>query len=81
VQNAVAVLVPAVGVQITAVERLVVPFVNCTVPVGPPPLLVVETFAVRVTLPPEAILVDELVTAVVVSTPTVSVTPADVEDA
>src|SRR5713226_9062139 len=79
VQNAVAVLVPAVGMHVTAVESAVVPFLNCTVPVGPAPLLVVETFAVRVTLPPEAILVAELVTLVVVCTPTVTVTPAAVE--
>jgi hypothetical protein len=40
---------------------------------------VVATVAVRVTLPPEAILAAELVALIVVSSPTVTVTPADVE--
>jgi len=66
VQNAVAAVVPAVGVHVAAVESALLPFLNCTVPVGPAPWLVVATVAVRVTLPPEAILVTELVTVVVV---------------
>lgn len=37
VQNAVAVPVPAVGMHVAAVESAVVPFLNCTVPVGPAP--------------------------------------------
>ena len=37
VQKAVAVLVPAVGAHVTAVESVAVPFLNCTVPVGPAP--------------------------------------------
>src|SRR5713226_3886676 len=49
-------LVPAVGVQVVALPSAVDPFMNCTVPVTPAPLLVVPvTFAVSVTLPPEAI--------------------------
>jgi len=47
VHNAVVVLVPAVGVHATALERLLDPFLNCTVPVGPTPLLVVFTMAVN----------------------------------
>jgi len=67
VQKAVVVLVPAVGVHVTAVERVLAPFLNCTVPVGPTPWLVVATVAVSVTLPPEEILETELVTLVVVA--------------
>jgi len=37
VQNAVAVVVPAVGVHVAAVESALAPFLNCTVPVGPAP--------------------------------------------
>jgi hypothetical protein len=37
VQDAVVVLVPAVGAHVTAVESALVPFLNCTVPVGPAP--------------------------------------------
>src|SRR5690349_18867056 len=66
VQNAVAVAVPAVGVHVTAAESGVVPLLNSTVPVGPAPWLVVATVAVRVTLPPELMLVAELTTVVVV---------------
>lgn len=66
-QKAVVVLVPAVGVHVTAVERVLAPFLNCTVPVGPTPWLVVATVAVSVTLPPEEILETELVTLVVVA--------------
>jgi hypothetical protein len=63
--------VPAVGVQVAGVESAVAPFMNCTVPVGPAPVLVVETFAVRVMLPPDLMVVAELVTAVVVASPAV----------
>jgi hypothetical protein len=58
--------VPAVGVQVTALPKLLEPFLNCTVPVGPAPLLFVFTLAVNVTLPPDAILVTLGVTVVVV---------------
>ena len=58
--------VPDVGVQVAALPKLLDPFLNCTVPVGPAPLLVVFTVAARVTLPPETILVGLGVTAVVV---------------
>jgi hypothetical protein len=57
---------PDVGAQVTAAPKLLDPFVNCTVPVGPAPLLVVLTVAVSVTLPPDTILVGLAVTAVVV---------------
>jgi hypothetical protein len=65
VQDA-AVLPAAAGVHVTAAPRLLVPFLNCTVPVGPAPLLVVFTLAVNVTLPPDVILATLEVTAVVV---------------
>src|SRR5262245_48733200 len=55
VQNAGDELVLAVGTQFVALPRLVDPFLNCTVPVGPAPLLVVMTVAVSVMLPPEVI--------------------------
>src|SRR5712664_2024671 len=42
--------VAAVGVHVMAAPRLLDPFRNCTVPVGPAPLLLVEIVAVRVTL-------------------------------
>ena len=54
-QNAGDELVLAVGTQFVALPRLVDPFLNCTVPVGPAPLLVVMTVAVSVMLPPEVI--------------------------
>jgi hypothetical protein len=68
--------VPAVGMQVAAVPNAVVPFMNCTVPVGPAPLLVVPvTFAVKVTVPPDAIDVALGVTTVVVAcVPLVTVT-------
>ncbi len=72
VQKAVAVFVPAVGVHVTAVERVLAPFMNWIVPVGPTPWLVVATIAVSVTLPPEEILKDELVTVVVVVPPVIA---------
>jgi hypothetical protein len=46
----------AVGVQVAAAPRLLEPFLNCTVPVGPAPLLVVFTVAVSMTVPPDAML-------------------------
>ena len=55
VQDAAIVLVAAVGVHVTGLPIAVEPFLNCTVPVGPAPLLVVVTLAVSVTLPPEMI--------------------------
>jgi hypothetical protein len=55
-----------VGVQVTALPRLLDPFRNCTVPVGPAPLLVVFTVAVKVALPPAAMLAGLAVTVVVV---------------
>lgn len=69
VQNAAPVVeaVPDVGEQVIALPRLLDPFLNCTVPVGPAPLLVVFTFAVSVTLPPDATLVGLGVTTVVVA--------------
>lgn len=68
--------VPAVGMQVCAVPSAVVPFMNCTVPVGPAALLVVPvTFAVRVTLPPDATVVALGVTTVAVTcVPAVAVT-------
>jgi hypothetical protein len=80
VQNAVVVLVPAVGVHITALPKLLDPFLNCTVPVGPVPLLVVFTVAVSVTLPPDTMVVALDVTVVVVVSPvTVTLIALDVE--
>jgi hypothetical protein len=57
----------ALGVQFAAAPRALDPFINCTVPVGPAPLLVVEIVAVSVTLPPDTTLDTLLVTAVVVA--------------
>lgn len=72
------VLVPAVGVHVAGVPSAAVPFMNCTVPVTPAPLFPVPvTVAVKVTLPPEAIVVTLGITVVVVATvppdPTVNV--------
>src|SRR5262249_12935229 len=56
-----------VGVQFTAVPRLVLPFLNCTVPEGPWADLLCEfTVAVRVTLPPDATLLTFELTVIVV---------------
>ena len=67
-QNALPVLeaVPDVGAQVTALPKLPEPLRNCTVPVGPAPLLEVVTVAVNVTLPPAAMLDGLGVTVVVV---------------
>jgi|SRR6266849_4327629 len=69
VQNAVPVLeaIPDLGVHVAAVPRLLDPFLNCTIPVGPAPLLLVEIVAVSVTLAPEVIVVTLEVTAAVVA--------------
>ena len=56
VQNAAAVLVAAFGVHVAAAPSALAPFLNCTVPVGPTPLLFVFTVAVSVMLPPEVML-------------------------
>src|SRR5689334_21740909 len=42
VHDAAAEALAACGVQVAAAPKLLVPFLNCTVPVGPAPLLVVE---------------------------------------
>jgi len=69
VQNAAPVLdaIPDVGEQAIALPRLLDPFLNCTVPVGPAPLLAEFTVAVSVTLPPDTTLVGLGVTTVVVA--------------
>src|SRR5207249_9167719 len=59
---------PDTAVHVCAVPSAVVPFMNCTVPVGLAPVPVPTTVAVSVTLPPDAILVGEPVTVVVVDT-------------
>jgi hypothetical protein len=66
VQDAAAEADAAVGVQVAAAPKLLAPFLNCTVPLGPAPLLLVLTVAVSVTLPPGAMLVGLGVTVVVV---------------
>ena len=70
---------PDTAVHVWAVPRVALPFMNCTVPVGLAPAPVPTTVAVSVTLPPDAMLVDELVTVVVVVCPTVSEAAEDVE--
>ena len=56
------------GVQFTGLPRAAVPFLNCTVPLGPAALLLLdEMVAVKVTLPPEAMLAGLEVTAAVVA--------------
>jgi hypothetical protein len=74
VQDAAVVVVAAVGAHVTAVDRVLAPFLNCTVPVGPAPLLFVATVAVSVMLPPETMLLTLDVTCVcVVALATVTV--------
>ena len=52
------------GVHVAATPKFVVPFLNCTVPVGPWPELLCEfTVAVSVMLPPDTTLVTFGVTA------------------
>jgi hypothetical protein len=58
--------VAAVGVHVAAAPRLLDPFLNWTVPVGPAPLLLVFTVAVNVTVPPDTTLLTFEVTCVVV---------------
>jgi hypothetical protein len=65
-QDAGAVTDAAFGVHVTALPKLLAPFLNCTIPVGPAPLLVVFTIAVSVTFAPAVILVGLGVTTVVV---------------
>lgn len=77
VQDAAVELDAAVGVHVTGLMRVLDPFLNCIVPVGPAPLLFVATVAVSVTLPPETTLLGFGTTCVVVAalvTITVSVT-------
>jgi hypothetical protein len=52
---------------------------NWTVPVGLAPVPVPTTVAVSVTLPPDEMLVDELVAVVIVVCPTASDNAGDVE--
>ena len=67
VQSAPAVAVEPTGLQVTGVESVAAPFLNCTVPVGPCELLLRdETVAVRVTMPPVVTMVGEEATVVVV---------------
>lgn len=83
VQDAVVEAVPFVVVHVAAVPSAADPFMNCTVPVGPAPWLVVATVAVNIMLPPEAIEVALAVTVVVVAVrfPTVSETVLEVGEA
>jgi hypothetical protein len=57
---------PDVGAHVTAAPKLVLPFENWIVPVGPAPLLVVTSYAVSLTIVPAVIEVKLLPTAVVV---------------
>jgi len=66
VQDAAAAALAADGVHVAAAPRLLDPLLNCTVPVGPAPLLVLEISAVSVTLPPDTTLVTLGVTFAVV---------------
>jgi hypothetical protein len=55
------------GVQVIALPSAVEPFINCTVPLGPTLLLLLdEMLAVSVTLPPDATVARLDVTALVV---------------
>src|ERR1700739_4324764 len=68
VQDAPVLLVAPAAAQVAAAPRLTPPFKNCTVPVGPcVELLVDETVAVSVTVPPEAMTVRLEFAAVVVA--------------
>ena len=75
----VGVAAPLTAVHVAGVPSVALPFMNCTVPVGLAPVPDAETVAVSVTLLPDLMVVAELVTAVVVATPTVILT-ADVVD-
>ena len=72
---------PDTVVHVCAVPSAVVPFMNCTVPVGLAPAAVATTVAVSVTLPPDEILVGEPVMVVMVVCPTDSDNADDVEAA
>jgi hypothetical protein len=66
-QEAPADAVAPAGAHVTAPPNFAVPFINCTVPLGPALLLLLEeTVAVKVTLPPDATLVGLDTTADVV---------------
>jgi hypothetical protein len=66
-QEAPAADVAPAGAHVTALANVAVPFMNCTVPLGPALLLLLdETVAVKVTLPPDATLVGLATTADVV---------------
>src|SRR5207302_1965950 len=79
VQDAAAEALAADGVHVAAAPRLLDPHLNCTVPVSPAPLLVLEISAVSVTLPPETMLVTLGVTfAVVVAFVIVTFSAVDV---
>ena len=63
-------VVPETAVHVCAAPSAVLPFINCTVPVGLAPVPVPVTVAVSVTLPPPAgRVIVELVTTVVVAIP------------
>lgn len=59
---------PVTAVHVAGAPRAAIPFMNCTVPVGLAPVPDPVTVAVSVTLPPDAMLAEELVTVVVVAT-------------
>ena len=66
-QEAPAEAVAPVGAHVIAPPNFAVPFMNCTVPLGPALLLLLEeTVAVRATLPPDVTLVGLDTTADVV---------------
>jgi len=70
---------PETAEHVCAVPSAVLPFMNCTVPVGLAPVPVPTTVAVSVTLPPEEMVVAELVTVDVVVSPTARETAEEVE--
>ena len=79
VQDAAAAALAADGVHVAAAPRLLDPLLNCTVPVSPAPLLVLEISAVSVTLPPETMLLTlEVTFAVVVAFVIVTLSAVDV---
>src|SRR5438105_3916983 len=70
---------PETAEHVCAVPSAVLPFMNCTVPVGLAPVPAPATVAVSVTLPPEEMVVAELRTLVVVVWPTARETAEEVE--
>lgn len=70
---------PETAEHVCAVPSAVLPFMNCTVPVGLAPVPAPATVAVSVTLPPEEMVVAELRTMVVVLWPTARETAEEVE--